>query len=75
MDFFKNLIKRTFCSTSRYLDGNENPRKTKIKEITKEREKKRQENQKKEVIKRKNKNKDKKRKEKENIEGKSAICC
>ena len=31
MDFFKNLIKRTFCSTSRYLDGNMKPRKTKDK--------------------------------------------
>ena len=31
MDFFKNLIKKTFCSTSRYLDGKEKPRKTKDK--------------------------------------------
>ena len=31
MDFLKNLIKRTFCSTSRYLDGKEKPKKTKDK--------------------------------------------
>ena len=31
MDFFKNLIKRTFCSTRCYLDGKEKPRKTKDK--------------------------------------------
>ena len=31
MDFFKNLVKRTFCSTSRYLDGKEKSKKTKDK--------------------------------------------
>ena len=31
VDFFKNLIKRTFCSTSRYLDGKEKPKKKKDK--------------------------------------------
>ena len=31
MGFFTNLIKRTFCSTSRYLDEKERPRKTQDK--------------------------------------------
>jgi len=31
MHFFKTLIERTFCRTSRYLDGKEKPRKTKDK--------------------------------------------
>merc|ERR1712030_156706 len=64
MDVFKNSVKRAFCSTSRYLDGKEKSRKTKIKEITKEKEKKRQENQKNEVIKRKKKKKNKKKRKK-----------
>jgi len=31
MDFLKNLLQMTFCSSSRYLDGKEKPRKTKDK--------------------------------------------
>ena len=40
MDVFKNLVKRTFCSTSRYLDGKEKPKKTKEKQITKKKKRK-----------------------------------
>ena len=32
---FKNLVKRTFCSTSRYLDGKEKPKKTNDKAYNK----------------------------------------
>ena len=64
MDFLKNLIKRTFCSTSFIFTGKRSLKRHNIKEIKKEREKKRQENQKNEVIKRKEKNDKKKRKEK-----------
>ena len=39
VDFFKNLIKRTFCSTNRYLDGKEKPKKKKDNEIIKDKEK------------------------------------
>ena len=31
MDVFKNLVQRTFCSTSRYVDGKEKSKKTKDK--------------------------------------------
>ena len=31
MDVFKNLVKRTFCSTSRYVDGKEKSKMTKDK--------------------------------------------
>ena len=59
------------CSTCRYLDGKEKPKKTKEKHITIEKEMKRQKNQKNEVIRRKGKDKKRKRK----YERKSAGCC
>ena len=40
MYFFKNFIKRTFCSTSLYLMGKKSLNRPKIKEITNEKEKK-----------------------------------
>ena len=46
MDFFTNLIKRTFCSTSRYLAKKRDLERHKIKEMTKERKEKTRESEK-----------------------------
>ena len=46
MDFFKNLNKRTFCSTSRYLERKEKPKKTKDKWDNKRKKEKKRESEK-----------------------------
>ena len=65
----KTWLEGLFVTPAVILTWKRSLEKQKIREITKEREKKRHENQKSEVIKRK-KNKDKKRKDKENMGGK-----
>ena len=56
MDVFKNLVKRTFCSTSRYLDGKEKSKKTKDKGDNKRKRKEKTRESEKRSYKRKRKN-------------------